>query len=94
MANKGQKAVAVQVAGAVVAPVAAPVLVVGAKAPKHRAGHNGAAWAAITPCLPCTAATLAALPAVQQCGGSKANGLLFVGYALRRGWLAVQAPTA
>jgi hypothetical protein len=91
--NKGMQAQAVAGTAAPVAAVAAPVLVLGAKAPKHRVGHTGAAWAAITPCLPCTAATLAALPALQvpQCGGPKGNGLLYVGYALRRGWLAVQA---
>jgi hypothetical protein len=78
------------------APIAAPVLpmlVLGAKAPKHRVGHTGAAWNAILPLLPATAETLAALPElkVPQCGGPKGNGLLYVGYALRRGWLTVQA---
>jgi hypothetical protein len=69
----------------------APKLILGARAPKHRVGHTGAAWAAILEKgLPATAADLAALPALQvpQCGGPKGNGLLFVGYAIRRGWLA------
>jgi hypothetical protein len=78
------------------APIAAPVLpmlVLGAKAPKHRVGHTGAAWNAILPLLPATAETLAALPElkVPQCGGPKGNGLLYVGYAIRRGWLIAQA---
>lgn len=72
---------------------AAPMLYMG-KPPALRAGHNAAAWAAITPLLPATAATLAALPAVKACGGSKANGLLMVGYCLRRGWLTTVAPAA
>ena len=79
-----------------VAEVAAPtseVLVLGAKAPKHRVGHTGAAWAVIVPLLPCSASKLAALPElkVPQCGGPKGNGMLYVGYAIRRGWLARQA---
>ena len=80
------------------AEVAAPkptseVLVLGAKAPKHRVGHNGAAWAVIVPLLPCSAAKLAELPElkVPQCGGPKGNGMLYVGYAIRRGWLTRQA---
>jgi hypothetical protein len=74
------------------APAAPTLLYAGAKVPGHRAGHNAAAWAAIAPLLPATAAALAALPQVKACGGSKANGLLFVGYALRRGWLTTTAP--
>ena len=79
-----------------VAEVAAPtseVLVLGAKVPKHRVGHTGAAWAVIVPLLPCSAAKLAELPElkVPQCGGHKGNGMLYVGYAIRRGWLARQA---
>jgi hypothetical protein len=73
-------------------PKAEPVLLVlGAKAPKHRAGHNSAAWSAMLPLLPATAEALAALPEVQICGGPKMNGLLMVGYCIRRGWLAKQA---
>ena len=69
------------------------VYVLGAKAPKHRVGHTGAAWAAMLPLLPTTADKLAALPElkVPQCGGPKGNGMLYVGYAIRRGWLAKQA---
>ena len=79
-----------------VAEVAAPtseVLVLGAKAPRHRVGHTGAAWAVIVPLLPCSAAKLAELPElkVPQCGGPKGNGMLYVGYAIRRGWLTRQA---
>ena len=81
-----------------VAEVAAPkptgeVLVLGAKAPKHRVGHTGAAWAVIVPLLPCSASKLAELPElkVPQCGGPKGNGMLYVGYAIRRGWLTRQA---
>ena len=78
-----------------VAEVAATsgVLVLGAKAPKHRVGHTGAAWAVIVPLLPCSAAKLAELPElkVPQCGGPKGNGMLYVGYAIRRGWLTRQA---
>ena len=81
-----------------VAEVAAPkptseVLVLGAKAPRHRVGHTGAAWAVIVPMLPCSAAKLAELPElkVPQCGGPKGNGMLYVGYAIRRGWLTRQA---
>ena len=78
------------------AEVAAPtseVLVLGAKAPKHRVGHTGAAWAVIVPLLPCSAVKLAELPElkVPQCGGPKGNGMLYVGYAIRRGWLTRQA---
>ena len=78
------------------AEVAAPtseVLVLGAKAPRHRVGHTGAAWAVIVPMLPCSAAKLAELPElkVPQCGGPKGNGMLYVGYAIRRGWLTRQA---
>lgn len=80
---------------ATAAPAAAvPQLVLGARAPKHRTGHTSTAWAAIQAHgLPATAAQLAALPALQvpQCGGPKGNGLAFVGYAVRRGWLAPQA---
>jgi len=68
-----------------------PFLVLGAKAPKHRATHNGAAWSAITPLLPATAATLAVLPEVKACGGPKGNGMLMVSYCIRRGWLMQQA---
>jgi hypothetical protein len=81
-----------------VAPAApaAPVvkkLVLGSKAPKHRTAHTATAWAAITKKLPATAAELAALPElkVPECGGPKGNGLLYVSYAVRRGWLAEQA---
>jgi hypothetical protein len=94
MAKKEKQAPQSQENGA--APVAVKsalqtqVLVAGPKAPRHRAGHNGAAWTAITAKLPATAADLAALPEVQACGGTKANGNLFLGYALRRGWLAIQ----
>lgn len=73
------------------APVVEKRLVLGPRAPKHRVGHNGAAWSAITPLLPATASTLAAVPEVKACGGAKANGLLFVSYAIRRGWLAQEA---
>lgn len=76
---------------------AAPVLVLGAKAPKHRAGHNATAWTDLSAALPATAQTLAELPSVKACGGAKQNGLLFVSYAMRRGWLAVkqdETPTA
>lgn len=75
------------------APVA-PKLVLGAKAPKHRVGHTDTAWKAITAKLPATATELAALPElkVPQCGGPKGNGMLFVSYAMRRGWLT-QQPT-
>ena len=68
-------------------------LVLGVKAPKHRVGHTGTAWAAITPLLPATAETLAKLAElkVPQCGGPKGNGMLYVSYAIRRGWLAVKA---
>lgn len=66
-------------------------LVLGAKAPKHRAGHNATAWTALSAKLPATAAELAALPEVKACGGAKQNGILFVSYAVRRGWLAEQA---
>jgi len=68
-------------------------LVLGAKAPKHRVGHTGTAWAAITPLLPATAETLAKLAElkVPQCGGPKGNGMLYVSYAIRRGWLTVKA---
>ena len=66
-------------------------LVLGAKAPKHRVGHNSAAWAAMTPLLPATAETLAALPDVKVCGGPKGNGMLMVSYCIRRGWLAAKA---
>lgn len=80
-----------QATPAVAAPAApAPKFVLGAKAPKHRAGHNGDAWAALTPILPATGAEIAALDAVKRCGGTKQNGLLFVNYAVRRGWLAEQ----
>ena len=75
-------------------PTTAPkMLVQGAKAPKHRVGHTGAAWAAILPLLPATADKLAALPElkVPQCGGPKGNGMLYVSYAIRRGWLAEKA---
>ena len=67
-------------------------LVLGAKAPKHRVGHTGTAWAAITPLLPATAETLAKLAElkVPQCGGPKGNGMLYVSYAIRRGWLTVK----
>lgn len=70
-----------------------PKLVLGPRAPKHRVGHTGAAWAAILPLLPATAATLAALPElkVPACGGAKGNGQLYVSYAIRRGWLAPEA---
>lgn len=85
---KNQNAIPAAQAVVAQAPVA---LVLGSKAPKHRVGHNANAWAAILPVLPATAATLAALPAVQVCGGAKGNGLLFVAYAVRRGWLAAQA---
>ena len=68
-------------------------LVLGAKAPKHRVGHTGTAWAAITPLLPATAETLTKLAElkVPQCGGPKGNGMLYVSYAIRRGWLTVKA---
>jgi hypothetical protein len=67
------------------------MLVLGAKAPKHRAGHNSAAWSAILPCLPATFATLAALPETGACNATGKGGHLFVSYAIRRGWLAPQA---
>jgi hypothetical protein len=69
------------------------VLVLGPKAPKHRVGHTGAAWVAILPLLPAKASVLAKLPelCVPQCGGPKGNGMLYVSYAMRRGWLSKQA---
>lgn len=72
----------------------APKLYKGAKVPSHRSAHTTKAWAAITPLLPASAATLAALPElkVPECGGPKGNGQLFVSYALRRGWLTDKAP--
>jgi hypothetical protein len=63
------------------------ILVLGSKVPKHRAGHNHDAWQAISYQLPCSANFLATLPEVQACGGIKGNGMLFLGYAIRRGWL-------
>lgn len=95
--NKGlvktQDATATATAAVAPAAAAKTVLVLGSKAPKHRVGHTGAAWAAIVPCLPCEPSVLAALPElkVPACGGPKGNGLLYVGYALRRGWLTKQA---
>lgn len=96
MSKKDKKVAEVQAEVQYEAPKAATpeqVYVLGAKAPKHRVGHTGAAWAVIVPLLPATAATLAALPElkVPQCGGPKGNGMLYVGYAIRRGWLAKQA---
>jgi hypothetical protein len=81
------------VAPVVPAAAAPKKLVLGAKAPKHRTTHTATAWAAITKKLPATAADLAALPElkVPECGGPKGNGLLYVSYAVRRGWLAEQA---
>jgi len=76
---------------AVAVALAQQVLVLGSKLPKHRAGHNAEAWKTIAAKLPATAQELAALPEVQACGGPKANGALFLGYAIRRGWLAIQA---
>lgn len=79
---------------AVEAPKAATALtlVLGPKAPKHRVGHNSAAWAVITPMLPATATSLAeAVGKVPNIGGPKGNGMLYVSYAIRRGWLAKQA---
>lgn len=76
---------------AVKVALAEQMLTTGPKAPKHRAGHNADAWKAISEKLPAKASELAAMPEVQKCGGPKANGALFLGYALRRGWLAVQA---
>ena len=72
---------------AVEAVEAERILVLGSKVPKHRAGHNHDAWQAIAYELPCSAAFLASLPEVQACGGIKGNGMLFLGYAIRRGWL-------
>jgi len=99
--SKKQKAEVVAPAGEVVAEtvpvveVAKPVditLVLGPKAPKHRVGHNSAAWAVITPMLPCGATKLAeAVGKVPNIGGPKGNGMLYVSYAMRRGWLAKQA---
>lgn len=67
-------------------------LVLGPKAPRHRVGHNGAAWAAITPLLPASPAACAtACAVVPNIGGPKGNGMLFVSYAIRRGWLVKQA---
>jgi hypothetical protein len=67
-------------------------LVLGPKAPKHRVGHNSAAWAVITPMLPASADALAtAVGKVPNIGGPKGNGMLYVSYAIRRGWLAKQA---
>ena len=70
----------------------AGTLVLGPKAPKHRVGHNSAAWAVITPMLPASSAALAeAVGKVPNIGGPKGNGMLYVSYAIRRGWLAKQA---
>lgn len=70
----------------------AMTLVLGPKAPKHRVGHNSAAWAVITPMLPASATALAdAVGKVPNIGGPKGNGMLYVSYAIRRGWLAKQA---
>lgn len=94
MAKKDQKVDAQQVTTTPVAvkvALAEQVLVSGPKAPKHRAGHNADAWKAIAAKLPAKASELAAMPEVQKCGGPKSNGSLFLGYALRRGWLAVQS---
>lgn len=70
-----------------------PVMyVLGAKAPRHRVGHNSAAWAVITPLLPAATTALAgACGKVEGIGGPKGNGMLYVSYAIRRGWLAKQA---
>lgn len=66
--------------------------VLGAKAPKHRAGHNAKAWEAIVKHgLPATFSALSELPETGACNATGKGGHLFVSYAIRRGWLAPQA---
>jgi|SRR4051812_2629566 hypothetical protein len=56
------------------------------KASKMRAGHNKAAWDAITPLLPASAATLAKLPILNE---RPIVASQFISYAIRRGLLQV-----
>lgn len=73
------------------AALATQTFTLGSKAYKVRAAQNVAQWAAITAILPASAAAIVA-------AGNAATGLPlapgFVGYCVRRGWLAVAQATA